>query len=45
MLQKFIDVVDKVAKQLGVDSYSVSLNYAFMEVGFSFKPDFSKKSS
>lgn len=45
MLQRFIDMIDKVARRLGVDSYSVSLNYAFMEVGFSFKPDFSKDSS
>jgi uncharacterized protein YPO0396 len=42
MLQSFIDKVDYVAKQLGVDSYSVSLNYAFISVGFTFKPLFKK---
>lgn len=42
MLQTFVDKIDNVAKQLGVDSYSVSLNYAFIEVSFSFKPLFKK---
>jgi len=42
MLQKFIDKIDDVAKLLGVDSYSVSLNYAFISVGFTFKPIFKK---
>ena len=42
ILQTLIDKIDNVAKQLGVDSYSVSLNYAFIEVSFSFKPLFKK---
>lgn len=40
MLQEFIDKIDEVAKLLGVDSYSISLNYAFISVGFTFKPIF-----
>jgi len=39
-LQSFIDKIDKVAKALKVDTYSVSLEYAFISVSFSFKPVF-----
>ena len=42
MLQGFVDKIDDVAKRLGVDSYSVSLDYAFISVGFTFKPTFKK---
>lgn len=41
-LQGFIDKLDKVAKLLGVDTYSVSLDYAFISVSFTFKPTFQK---
>jgi len=40
MLQGFMDKIDKVAKLLKVDSYSVSLDYAFISVSFTFKPVF-----
>jgi hypothetical protein len=40
IIQAFVSKLDDVARQLGVDSYSVSLNYAFIEVSFSFKPAF-----
>jgi len=42
MLQGFVDKIDDVATRLGVDSYSVSLDYAFISVGFTFKPTFKK---
>lgn len=35
-LQSFVDKIDKVAKLLKVDSYSVELNLAFISVGFTF---------
>ena len=40
-LQLFVDKIDKVAKLLKVDSYSVELNLTFISVGFTFKPSFS----
>lgn len=40
-LQSFVDKIDKVAKLLKVDSYSVELNWSFISVGFTFKPSFS----
>ncbi len=42
MLQGFVDKLDDLAKRLAVDSFSVSLNYAFISVGFTFKPTFKK---
>jgi hypothetical protein len=42
VIQYFIDKIDAVAKLLGVDSYSVSLNYAFITVGFTFKSTLKK---
>jgi hypothetical protein len=39
-LQSFVDKIDKVAKLLKVDSYSVELNLTFISVGFTFKPSF-----
>ena len=42
IIQAFVNKLDNVARQLGVDSYSVSLNYAFIGVSFSFKPAFKK---
>jgi len=39
-LQSFVDKIDRVAKLLKVDSYSVELNLAFINVGFTFKPSF-----
>jgi len=41
LLQSFIDKIDSVAKKLKVDTYSVSLNLAFINVSFAFKPTFS----
>jgi hypothetical protein len=40
-LQSFVDKIDGVAKLLKVDSYSVELNFAFINIGFTFKPSFS----
>jgi hypothetical protein len=42
VIQSFIDKIDAVAKLLGVDSYSVSLNYAFITVEFTFKSTLKK---
>lgn len=40
MIQAFVDKMDTVAKLLRVDSYSVSLDIAFISVGFTFKPKY-----
>jgi RNAse (barnase) inhibitor barstar len=41
LLQKFVDKLDVLAKKLKVDSYSVSMDIAFINVSFAFKPAFS----
>jgi hypothetical protein len=43
MIQNFIDKLDNVAKRLEVDNYSVSLNFTFISVGFTFKPTFKRQ--
>lgn len=40
MIQAFVDKMDRVAKRLRVDSYSVSLDIAFISVSFTFKPEY-----
>ena len=42
LLQSFVDKIDSVAKKLKVDSYSVSMDIAFINVSFAFKPTFSQ---
>lgn len=40
MIQAFVDRMDSVAKLLRVDSYSISLDIAFISIGFAFKPEY-----